>query len=190
MQVWACFVVYVDLMNVKVPIYFFPQFAIEIRALVRKEKGLPSLVDLLTFEEERVVGAAATALRNLSIDERNKELVGKGYIANLHDFIVKGLIKSLLCPISGHSWRTECWSLHQNDLLRFFYRHYRSFTETFTLIIWNNNFGCNYDIYLSIITNQALNQYENSKPNEMCPQFGKMTITFFVKCLKYMFIFL
>ncbi|XP_052220762.1 splicing regulator ARVCF-like isoform X3 [Dreissena polymorpha] len=53
------------------------KFAIEIRALVRKEKGLPSLVDLLTFEEERVVGAAATALRNLSIDERNKELVGK-----------------------------------------------------------------------------------------------------------------
>ncbi|XP_045175328.2 splicing regulator ARVCF-like isoform X4 [Mercenaria mercenaria] len=51
--------------------------AIEIRALVRKEKGLPSLVDLLTYEVERVVGASATALRNLSIDERNKELVGK-----------------------------------------------------------------------------------------------------------------
>ena len=44
---------------------------------MRKEKGLPSLVDLLTYEVERVVGAAATALRNLSIDERNKELVGK-----------------------------------------------------------------------------------------------------------------
>ena len=28
-------------------------------------------------EVKRVVGAAATALRNLSIDERNKELVGK-----------------------------------------------------------------------------------------------------------------
>ncbi|XP_060559042.1 splicing regulator ARVCF-like isoform X4 [Ruditapes philippinarum] len=51
--------------------------AVEIRALVRKEKGLPSLVDLLTYEVERVVGASATALRNLSIDERNKELVGK-----------------------------------------------------------------------------------------------------------------
>lgn len=57
--------------------YFFLQPAIEIRALVRKEKGLPILVDLLTVEEERVVGAAARALRNLSIDERNKELVGK-----------------------------------------------------------------------------------------------------------------
>ena len=29
------------------------------------------------YEVERVVGAAATALRNLSIDQRNKELVGK-----------------------------------------------------------------------------------------------------------------
>lgn len=43
---------------------------------MRKEKGLPSLVDLLTYEVERVVGAAATALRNLSLDERNKDLVG------------------------------------------------------------------------------------------------------------------
>lgn len=53
------------------------QPAKEIRALVRKEKGLPSLVDLLTIEEENVVEAAARALRNLSIDERNQELVGK-----------------------------------------------------------------------------------------------------------------
>ncbi|XP_048241638.1 armadillo repeat protein deleted in velo-cardio-facial syndrome homolog isoform X7 [Haliotis rufescens] len=53
------------------------QPAVDIRALVRKEKGLPNLVDLLTFENDRVVCAAATALRNLAIDERNKELVGK-----------------------------------------------------------------------------------------------------------------
>ncbi|XP_041366101.1 catenin delta-2-like isoform X2 [Gigantopelta aegis] len=53
------------------------QPAVEIRASVRKEKGLPHLVDLLTFPSDRVVCAAATALRNLAIDERNKELVGK-----------------------------------------------------------------------------------------------------------------
>ncbi|KAK6191373.1 hypothetical protein SNE40_003082 [Patella caerulea] len=51
--------------------------AVEIRANVRKEKGLPHLVDLLAFENDRVVCASATALRNLAIDERNKELVGK-----------------------------------------------------------------------------------------------------------------
>ncbi|KAL5007230.1 hypothetical protein ScPMuIL_016036 [Solemya velum] len=55
----------------------FWQPADEIRAVVRKEKGLPNLVDLLTFDNDRVVCAAATALRNLSIDERNKQLVGK-----------------------------------------------------------------------------------------------------------------
>lgn len=51
--------------------------AVEIRSLVRKEKALPSLVDLLTYEVERVVCASATALRNLSIDEQNQDLVGK-----------------------------------------------------------------------------------------------------------------
>ncbi|ESO97461.1 hypothetical protein LOTGIDRAFT_114795, partial [Lottia gigantea] len=51
--------------------------AVEIRGNVRKEKGLPHLVDLLAFENDRVVCAAATALRNLAIDDRNKELVGK-----------------------------------------------------------------------------------------------------------------
>lgn len=44
---------------------------------MRKAKGLPILVDLLSNESNRVVCAAATALRNLTIDEKNKELVGQ-----------------------------------------------------------------------------------------------------------------
>ncbi|XP_008486250.2 catenin delta-2-like, partial [Diaphorina citri] len=52
------------------------QPSIEIRAAVRKEKGLPILVELLRMEVDRVVCAAATALRNLAIDQRNKELIG------------------------------------------------------------------------------------------------------------------
>ena len=48
-----------------------------IRATVRKEKGLPIIVELLTIEADRVVCAAATALRNLAVDQRNKELIGK-----------------------------------------------------------------------------------------------------------------
>lgn len=51
--------------------------SIEIRAAVRKEKGLPILVELLRMEVDRVVCAVATALRNLAIDQRNKELIGK-----------------------------------------------------------------------------------------------------------------
>ncbi|CAG0893539.1 unnamed protein product [Darwinula stevensoni] len=53
------------------------QASIDIRAAVRKEKGLPILVELLRMEVDRVVCAVATALRNLAIDERNKELIGK-----------------------------------------------------------------------------------------------------------------
>ena len=43
---------------------------------MRKEKGLPILVELLRMEVDRVVCAVATALRNLAIDQRNKELIG------------------------------------------------------------------------------------------------------------------
>lgn len=55
----------------------FWQPSIDIRAAVRKEKGLPILVELLRMEVDRVVCAVATALRNLAIDQRNKELIGK-----------------------------------------------------------------------------------------------------------------
>lgn len=53
------------------------QISTEIRAAVRKEKGLPVLVELLRMEVDRVVCAVATALRNLALDTRNKELIGK-----------------------------------------------------------------------------------------------------------------
>lgn len=47
---------------------------------MRKEKGLPILVELLRMEVDRVVCAVATALRNLAIDQRNKELIGVCYV--------------------------------------------------------------------------------------------------------------
>ncbi|XP_058888727.1 splicing regulator ARVCF-like isoform X3 [Acipenser ruthenus] len=47
-----------------------------IRATVRKEKGLPILVELLRSNSDKVVRAVAIALRNLSIDRRNKDLIG------------------------------------------------------------------------------------------------------------------
>ncbi|XP_076355944.1 catenin delta-2-like isoform X4 [Tachypleus tridentatus] len=53
------------------------QPSLDIRAAVRKEKGLPVLVELLRMDVDRVVCAVATALRNLSMDQRNKELIGK-----------------------------------------------------------------------------------------------------------------
>uniref|UniRef100_A0AAR2JXA6 Catenin (cadherin-associated protein), delta 2a n=1 Tax=Pygocentrus nattereri TaxID=42514 RepID=A0AAR2JXA6_PYGNA len=56
---------------------FTPQWSVYIRAAVRKEKGLPILVELLRIDNDRVVCAVATALRNMALDVRNKELIGK-----------------------------------------------------------------------------------------------------------------
>ncbi|ELT91930.1 hypothetical protein CAPTEDRAFT_228706 [Capitella teleta] len=47
------------------------------RGAFRKEKGLPVIVELLNLEADRVVCSAAMALRNLALDPRNKELIGK-----------------------------------------------------------------------------------------------------------------
>lgn len=52
------------------------QWSVYIRAAVRKEKGLPILVELLRIDNDRVVCAVATALRNMALDVRNKELIG------------------------------------------------------------------------------------------------------------------
>lgn len=56
---------------------FHGQFAAYIRAAVRKEKGLPILVELLRMDNDRVVCSVATALRNMALDVRNKELIGE-----------------------------------------------------------------------------------------------------------------
>ena len=53
------------------------QPSVNIRSQVRKEKALPILVELLNLEADRVVCASATALRNLAIDAKNNELIGK-----------------------------------------------------------------------------------------------------------------
>uniref|UniRef100_A0A3Q3J779 Catenin delta 2 n=1 Tax=Monopterus albus TaxID=43700 RepID=A0A3Q3J779_MONAL len=64
------------------PLTTFPlltscQWSVYIRAAVRKEKGLPILVELLRIDNDKVVCAVATALRNMALDIRNKELIGK-----------------------------------------------------------------------------------------------------------------
>lgn len=56
------------------------QWSVYIRAAVRKEKGLPILVELLRIDNDRVVCAVATALRNMALDIRNKELIGESSI--------------------------------------------------------------------------------------------------------------
>lgn len=65
------------LMRVCVFLCVCAQFAAYIRAAVRKEKGLPILVELLRMDNDRVVCSVATALRNMALDVRNKELIGE-----------------------------------------------------------------------------------------------------------------
>ena len=60
---------------------------------VRQEKGLPIITELLGLNSDRVVCAAATALRNLALDPRNKELIGRlltyflKLLLNIHTYI-------------------------------------------------------------------------------------------------------
>ncbi|XP_047417769.1 splicing regulator ARVCF isoform X8 [Sciurus carolinensis] len=58
-------------------------WATYIRTMVRKERGLPVLVELLQSETDKVVRAVAIALRNLSLDRRNKDLIGSYAMAEL-----------------------------------------------------------------------------------------------------------
>uniref|UniRef100_A0AAR2J5T6 Catenin (cadherin-associated protein), delta 1 n=1 Tax=Pygocentrus nattereri TaxID=42514 RepID=A0AAR2J5T6_PYGNA len=54
-----------------------------IRAVMRQEKGLPMMTELLAHGNDRVVRAMSGALRNLAIDPRNRELLGKHAVPNL-----------------------------------------------------------------------------------------------------------
>ncbi|XP_056146746.1 splicing regulator ARVCF [Lampris incognitus] len=60
-----------------------------IRVTVRKEKGLPILVELLRSDTDKVVRAVAIALRNLAIDRRNKDLIGS--------YAMRDLVSNLPC---------------------------------------------------------------------------------------------
>ena len=47
------------------------------RIAVRKEKGLPMLVEFLHMDNQRIVTAMCSTLRNMALDDRNKQLIGK-----------------------------------------------------------------------------------------------------------------
>ena len=76
-----------------VPLSFAHQWSMVARSAVRKEKGLPILVELLRMNYDPVVRAVSTALRNLAIDPRNKDLIGRVEI-----IAVVGVSFSFRCP--------------------------------------------------------------------------------------------
>ncbi|KAG7458472.1 hypothetical protein MATL_G00220700 [Megalops atlanticus] len=54
-----------------------------IRTMVRQEKGLIMMTELLSHSNDRVVRAMSGALRNLAIDARNRDLLGKHTVPSL-----------------------------------------------------------------------------------------------------------
>ncbi|KAM9767026.1 plakophilin-4-like isoform 1-T1 [Menidia menidia] len=85
------------------------KFSAYIRAAVRKEKGLPILVELLRMDNDRVVCSVATALRNMALDGRNKELIGKYAMRDL----VNRLPGSSPSVLSDDTVASVCCTLHE-----------------------------------------------------------------------------
>ncbi|XP_051565742.1 plakophilin-4-like isoform X2 [Myxocyprinus asiaticus] len=85
------------------------KFAAYIRAAVRKEKGLPILVELLRMDNDRVVCSIATALRNMALDVRNKELIGKYAMRDLVNRLPGGNTTLL----SDDTVAAICCTLHE-----------------------------------------------------------------------------
>ncbi|XP_016416342.1 plakophilin-4-like isoform X4 [Sinocyclocheilus rhinocerous] len=85
------------------------KFAAYIRAAVRKEKGLPILVELLRMDNDRVVRSIATALRNMALDVRNKELIGKYAMRDLVNRLPGGNTTQL----SDDTVAAICCTLHE-----------------------------------------------------------------------------
>ncbi|XP_047210117.1 catenin delta-1-like isoform X2 [Girardinichthys multiradiatus] len=69
-------------------------FARYIRAMVRLEKGLPIVTELLAHNNDRVVRAMSGALRNLAIDSRNRDLLGVHALPNLVAVLPEGQSQS------------------------------------------------------------------------------------------------
>ena len=61
--------------------YWLPSQAV--RTVVRQEKILPLFVELLRIPDDRVNCAVATAMRNLAIDAKNRDLIGQYAMGDL-----------------------------------------------------------------------------------------------------------
>uniref|UniRef100_A0A6G1SNX0 Catenin delta-2 n=1 Tax=Aceria tosichella TaxID=561515 RepID=A0A6G1SNX0_9ACAR len=90
----------------------FWQPSVEIRAAVRKERGLPVLVELLRMDRDRVVCVVATALRNLAIDQKNKELIGKYAMPDLVNKLTT-TYNEQECPSSDNTIAAVLATLHE-----------------------------------------------------------------------------
>uniref|UniRef100_A0A669F3L3 Catenin delta 2 n=1 Tax=Oreochromis niloticus TaxID=8128 RepID=A0A669F3L3_ORENI len=89
------------------------KWSVYIRAAVRKEKGLPILVELLRIDNDKVVCAVATALRNMALDIRNKELIGKYAMRDLIHRLPGSSSSSNNNAMSDDTVTAICCALHE-----------------------------------------------------------------------------
>uniref|UniRef100_A0A667X2J8 Catenin (cadherin-associated protein), delta 2b n=1 Tax=Myripristis murdjan TaxID=586833 RepID=A0A667X2J8_9TELE len=103
------------LLSEEIILHLLSQWSVYIRAAVRKEKGLPILVELLRIDNDRVVCAVATALRNMALDVRNKELIGKYAMRDLVHRLPGGANSSCLVgkTMSDDTITAICCALHE-----------------------------------------------------------------------------
>jgi len=71
------------------------KWAVFSRAIIRKEKGLPDIIDRMRTDNDRIVRNVAISLTNLSQDLKNKDLIGK--------FAMKDLVYKLPGGTEGGS---------------------------------------------------------------------------------------
>ncbi len=79
------------LLGLLIVIFFFLQWAALLRTHVRRQEGLRPIFELLSVEQEYVVRAVALALRNLALEERNKELTGRVKASNCNILIFESV---------------------------------------------------------------------------------------------------
>ncbi|XP_016887134.1 catenin delta-2 isoform X1 [Cynoglossus semilaevis] len=91
------------------------KWSVYIRIAVRKEKGLPILVELLRIDNDKVVCAVATALRNMALDIRNKELIGKYAMRDLIHRLPGGSSSNNNATSSGTTVTTSSPSKAMSD---------------------------------------------------------------------------
>lgn len=79
------------------------QPSVDFRAAVRKLAGLPIIADLLNYSSDKVICSSATALRNLAVDEKNKEQIGKNSMRELVSKLPTANADPSDYPLSAHT---------------------------------------------------------------------------------------
>lgn len=80
-------------------ILFCLQYGRYIRTMMRKDKGLAVVAELLGHSNDRVIRAMSGALRNLAIDPVNRELLGEPFIKKQNGVLYQDFAFFNVCSV-------------------------------------------------------------------------------------------